>query len=164
MNLLFIQTGGTIDKAYPKRNKGYAFEIGTPAFERILKRAGVACSYDVVSMFKKDSTEITDQDRLLLKNFIQDSPHQRIVITHGSDTLIESARFVDNIPGKTIVFTAAFLPEIFKDSDADFNLGMALGAVMSMENSTFIAMNGLLLHPDYCRKNEQTGKFEKIHE
>lgn len=73
-------------------------------------------------------------------------------------------RLVGNIPNKTIVFTAAFLPEAFKDSDADFNVGMAVGTVMSLENGTFIAMNGMLLNPEKCKKNNQTGKFEKIHE
>lgn len=107
---------------------------------------------------------MTDDDRRHLKSLIEESMHQRVIITHGSDTLIETARFVGNIPNKTIVCTAAFLPEAFKDSDADFNVGMAVGAVMSLENGTFIAMNGGLFRPEQCRKNKQNGKFEQIHE
>ena len=164
MKLLFIQTGGTIDKAYPKTNLGYAFEIDTPAFEPVLKNAQVTFDYDVITAFRKDSTEITDEDRLKLKNIIKDSGHDKIIITHGSDTLIESARFMGNITGKTIVFTAAFLPEAFKDSDADFNIGMAAAIVQTQSEGVFITMNGLVFDPKNCRKNEENGKFEKINE
>lgn len=164
MKLLFIQTGGTIDKAYPKTNLGYAFEIDTPACEPVLKKAQVTFDYDVITAFKKDSTEMTNEDRLKLKNIIKDSGHDKIIITHGSDTLIESARFVGNIMGKTIVFTAAFLPEAFKDSDADFNIGMAVATVQTLNQGVYIAMNGMVFNPNNCRKNEEHGKFEKINE
>lgn len=164
MKLLFIQTGGTIDKAYPNTNLGYAFEIDEPAFDRILKRAQVNLDYEVISALRKDSTDVTDADRLKLKNFIKDSGHNRIVITHGSDTLIETARFMENLGGKTIVLTASFLPEAFKDSDADFNLGMAVAAVQSLKAGSYIAMNGQLFDADNCKKNEENGKFEKLHE
>jgi len=159
VNVLFIQTGGTIDKGYPKTNKGYAFEIVEPAFLPILKRAGVS-RVDSVALFKKDSTEITDSDRSQLKKLIKESEQKQVVVTHGSDTLIETARFVGNIPGKTIVFTAAFLPEAFKESDADFNLGMAVGVVQTKNEGTYICMQGEVFLPNECIKHKENGKFQ----
>lgn len=164
MKLLFIQTGGTIDKAYPKTHLGYAFEIAQPAFEPILKSAQVTFDYDVITAFRKDSTEITDEDRLKLKQIIKDAEHTKIVVTHGSDTLIDTAQFIGKTPGKTIVLTAAFLPEAFKNSDADFNMGMAVAVAQSNEEGIFITMNGGVFGPNNCRKNEENGKFEKINE
>jgi L-asparaginase len=164
VNILFIQTGGTIDKAYPKTNHGYAFEIDSPAFTRILERARVKASFEQVTLCRKDSTEVTGEDRLALKHLIQESSFQYIVITHGSDTLIETARFLGNIKGKTIVLTGAFLPETFKDSDADFNLGLAVAAVQLAKAGTYIAMNGQVLNPAACIKNNKSGNFEKTYE
>lgn len=140
-------------------NNGYAFEIGEPAFEKILHKAGVT-DYDVSALFKKDSMEVTNANRSRLKKLVKETPQNKIVITHGSDTLIETARFMGNIKGKTIVFTAAFLPEAFKNSDADFNLGMAMGVCQSKHEGTFIAMNGLVMSPEQCIKNEKNGKFQ----
>lgn len=164
MKILFIQTGGTIDKAYPKSNKGYAFEIDSPAFERILKKVKVGIDYETLSLFQKDSLEIIDDDRLALKNLISKTELEKIIITHGSDTLIETAQFVGNIAGKTCVFTAALTPEVFKETDADFNLGCAIGTVQLLNGGTYIAMNGQVFTPDNCRKNKENGKFESIHE
>ena len=163
MKTLFIQTGGTIDKAYPKTNNGYAFEIGSPAFLSVLDRIGIA-DPDAVSLCKKDSSEITDVDRQLLKKLILEAEQRQIVVTHGTDTLIETAQFVGNIPDKTIVFTGAFLPEVFKSSDADFNLGMAMGLVQSKKEGTFITMNGQVFSPEQCVKSKENGKFQFKHE
>jgi len=164
VNILFIQTGGTIDKAYPKSNQGYAFEIDSPAFTKILERARVNGTFEQITLCRKDSTEMTDEDRLALKHLIQESPFQHVVITHGSDTLIETARFLSNIKDKTIVLTGAFLPETFKDSDADFNLGLAVSAVQLAKAGTYIAMNGQILDPAACLKNDKSGNFEKTYE
>lgn len=159
MKVLFIQTGGTIDKDYPKQNNGYAFEIAEPAVHRILERAQPAFTFDVVSLFTKDSQEITNADREKLKTYLKTRPEDKVVITHGTDTLIQTAKFLGTIPGKTIVLTGAFKPERFKDSDADVNLGLALGAISALEEGTFIAMNGLVMIPENCEKHLSTGHF-----
>ena len=144
MKILFIQTGGTIDKDYPKTSKGYAFEITTPAVERILKRARPGFEYEVLPLLQKDSLDISQDDRQLLKNTCIESPYDKIVITHGTDTIYETAVFLCGIPGKTIVLTGAFLPERFKDSDADFNLGMAVSAVNNSPEGIYVALSGLV--------------------
>lgn len=162
MKVLFIQVGGTIDKDYPKLNKGYAFEIGEPAISRILERNLLGFDYEIVSVMKKDSLDMTDQDRREIGGYCLKSEYAKIVITHGSDTLVETAKAIGQIKGKTIVLTAAYRPERFSNSDADFNVGVAVGVLNNTLEGTFIAMNGLLIHPDQCYKNEKTGRFEQL--
>ncbi|KYG76324.1 asparaginase [Roseivirga ehrenbergii] len=161
MKVLFIQVGGTIDKDYPKLNNGYAFEIGEPAISRILERNLLGFDYEIVSLMKKDSLDMTDQDRSEIRDYCLKSENSKIVITHGSDTLVETAKVIGQIKGKTIILTAAYRPERFSNSDADFNVGVAVGGLNNILEGTFIAMNGLLISPDQCYKNEKTGRFQQ---
>ena len=161
MEVLFIQTGGTIDKDYPQKNKGYAFEIDEPAVSRILKGVEANFDYEVKSLLKKDSLDLTDEDRKLIKETCEQSTYKKIVITHGSDTLPETGRYIGHIPGKTIVLVGAYRPERFSNSDAHFNIGVAVGALNILQDGTFIAMNGSIMSPEMCRKNPKTGRFEE---
>ena len=103
MKLIFIQTGGTIDKDYPQVTKGWAFEIHDPAFERTLEKLHPSFEYEVISAMKKDSTEITLEDREQLKLLIQNHEGDLFVITHGTDTMKEKAEHMSDIKNKTIV-------------------------------------------------------------
>lgn len=160
MKILIIQTGGTIDKDYPKKNMGYAFEIDEPAAARILENAEPGFEYEINGLLKKDSLDITDKDRAIIKAVCEQADQTKIIITHGSDTMVETARFIGDIPGKAIVLTGAYRPERFTNSDAGFNLGVAIGAVNLLEEGTFVAMNGKVMVPATCKKNENTGRFE----
>lgn len=162
MKILFIQTGGTIDKDYPKTNSGYAFEIDEPAVSRVLAKCFPGFEFEVISLFRKDSMEMTDEDRSKLKAFIAASDHSKVVVTHGSDTMVETAQFIGDIKGKTIAFTGSYRPQRFSESDADFNIGVAIGALNVLREGTFIAMNGLVLSLKACRKHPETGLFETI--
>jgi L-asparaginase len=160
MKVLIIQTGGTIDKDYPEKNKGYAFEIDEPAAARILENAEAGFDYEIHSLLKKDSLDITDKDRAIIKAVCEQADLSKIIITHGSDTMAQTARFIGDIPGKTIVLTGAYRPERFTNSDAAFNLGVALGAINILKEGTFVAMNGKVMDPARCKKNKKTGRFE----
>lgn len=160
MKILFIQAGGTIDKDYPKMNQGYAFEIDEPAAERVLANAEPGFDFEVVSLLKKDSLDMTEEDRQLLKSHCEQTEYTKIIITHGSDTMPETARFIGEIPGKAIVLTGAYRPERFSNSDAAFNIGVAVGAVNMIAQGTFVAMNGRVMEPENCVKNPETGRFE----
>jgi len=159
MKISFIQTGGTIDKGYPQKSGAYAFEIAGPAFERLLVKFNPIFEYDVFEFLKKDSQEITSEDRLALKDFIISQTVSKIVITHGTDTMIETAKYLQEIPGKTILLTGAKLPERFIDSDAAFNLGTAIGAVQTLSNGVYLAMEGLVIPAKSAIRNERTGDF-----
>lgn len=146
MTILFMQTGGTIDKDYPENddNHGYAFSVGDAAFLHILERADPDFSYKMTTIVKKDSLDLTDQDRADIKQALLDAKEERIVVTHGTDTIHVTAKEISDIKGKTIVLTGARLPEKFYDSEADFNLGMAAAGAQILPPGIYIALYGLI--------------------
>ncbi|MBO3699779.1 asparaginase domain-containing protein [Roseivirga sp. E12] len=160
MKILFIQTGGTIDKDYPKTNVGYAFEIDEPAVSRILEKSFPGFEFEVTSLFKKDSMDMTNDDRKELKSLLLTTEYSKIVVTHGSDTMIQTAQLIGNVKDKTILFTGSYRPQRFAESDADFNIGVAVGALNVLTEGTFIAMNGKVMQPETCYKHPKTGLFE----
>lgn len=113
MNIAFIQTGGTIDKDYPHHKDGWAFEIGDPAFSSILYHSQHQHQISFHMACKKDSLEINDEDRKQIRQLCMDVEEKAIIITHGSDTLLITADYLKNVPGKTIIITASMLPEKF---------------------------------------------------
>mmetsp|Transcript_13561 Transcript_13561/g.49325 ORF Transcript_13561/g.49325 Transcript_13561/m.49325 type:complete len:168 (+) Transcript_13561:52-555(+) len=161
--LVFIQTGGTIDKDYPRAVGGYAFEIAQPASGRVIRQANVAFLYRELTCCKKDSQNITDADRTHLLHQIEDLPEDeaKVVVTHGSDTLIETACFLErNIEKyKTVVLTGSLKPEKFVDSDATFNLGFAVGCAQVLGPGVYVAMSGMLHKPSEVARDATTGRF-----
>ena len=165
MSLVVFGMGGTIDKDYPRTTNGYAFEIDEPAAERVL--AGLpffGLTWRVESICRKDSTELVDDDRKALAEAIRQAPESRVIVTHGTDTLIETAQFVASSgagAGKAIAFTGAMKPERFKDSDASFNLGTAVGATAVLPPaSVVVVMGGRVTECMKCYRNHETGLFE----
>ena len=168
-SLLVITTGGTIDKDYPRTTGGHAFEFGeTSAAQRILSSLP-QMAYDVriESVCAKDSLEMCEEQRIAITAAIRNSSAQHIVITHGTDTMIETARYVLSSckPGvHTVVFTGAAKPERFKDSDASFNLGAAIAAVgLLPRGSVAICMGGLVIGAMECTRTAD-GTFILEHE
>lgn len=162
MKILCLQTGGTIDKDYPRTNQGYAFEIDEPAIGRVLMAVNPGFEFEIVSLLKKDSLDISTEDRKRVSEFCQNTDYSKILITHGSDTLVETAKAIGEIKNKTIVLTGAYRPERFSNSDAAFNIGVAIGVLNMATQGTFIAMNGQAFKANECRKNESSGKFERL--
>jgi len=159
MKIVFIQAGGTIDKDYPKARKGYAFEIGEPAVKRILEKVHPNFDFEVISLLRKDSLDMTEEDRVRIREACQRADADKIVITHGTDTMIETAKKLRGIMKKTIVLTGAMKPEKFSDSDAAFNVGAAVGAVNILSSGVYIAMNGRILPWNNVKRDERTGLF-----
>ncbi len=154
-----ITTGGTIDKIYFDAMS--QFEVGESPISNILTEGLVRFDYDVVSMFQKDSLEITDEDRQALKDFIEKDDANTYVITHGTDTMADTATMLSSIPGKTIVLTGSLSPARFKTTDAIFNIGMAVAAVQSVQPGVYIAMNGQVFAEGEAVKNRAENRFEK---
>lgn len=161
MYVQFIQTGGTIDKDYPQIRRSYSFEIADPAVGRILRRVVPNIRYSVVTLLKKDSLDITDKDRMKIVRFCRQSHAKRIVITHGTDTMVKTARALRVIRNKIIVLTGAMRPEKFTDSDAMFNVGTAVGAMSCLPVGVFIAMNARIYPWNRCYKNIDCQFVEK---
>ncbi len=150
--------GGTIDKIYFDAKSSY--QIGDPAAAEILTRARVALP-PITSIIKKDSLEMDDEDRATVVKAVRESAASRLIICHGTDTMTKTAQVLDVAAlEKTVVFVGAFLPAVFRDSDADFNLGFALAAATTLPAGAYIAMNGKILPAASAQKNVAAGRFE----
>ena len=159
MHIQIFTAGGTIDKIYFDDRSTY--EVGAPKIEEILSEANVNLPYTVELIFRKDSLHMTGQDRELIREKVLACPHERIVITHGTDTMAETARSLGMIPGKTIVLTGAMAPARFKTSDAAFNIGCAIAAVQTLPPGVYIAISGRIFDPWHVRKNREQNWFEE---
>ena len=126
----------------------------------VLQEAHATFEADVESVLRKDSLDMTDEDRLLIRRKIEADPCSRIVVTHGTDTMIQTARMLQGIPGKTIVLTGSMQPARFKSTDAAFNVGVAIGALQVLPPGVYIAMNGQVFDPEKTRKNVAESRFE----
>ena len=158
--LLVVTTGGTIDKVYFDDKSDY--QVGEPQIGRILQELGGGFRFSVVPILRKDSLYIDAADRELLRATIAARDARHVLVTHGTDSMVETARVLASIPGKTIVLTGALNPARFRGSDAEFNIGTAVGAVQSLPPGTYIAMNGRIWDPAKVRKNVAANRFEAL--
>jgi L-asparaginase len=157
-HLVIVTTGGTIDKIYFDDKS--TFQIGAPQIGEILETLGVAFSFDVVPVMRKDSLHIDDADRAQVRAAIEKQTHRHILVTHGTDTMVETAQALAGLAGKVVVLTGALNPALFKGSDAVFNIGCAVGAVQTLPDGVYIAMNGRIWDPSRVRKNRDANRFE----
>ncbi|MBF0111325.1 MAG: asparaginase [Desulfamplus sp.] len=161
MKIKFFAIGGTIDKVYFDALSTY--QVGPPGIENILREARVNFDYEVVSLLKKDSLDMTPEDRELIYEAISKEQIEHIVITHGTDTMIETAIRLKEIKQKVIVITGAMEPACFKSSDASFNLGSAVAAVQTLPSGVYIAVNGRVFDPTKIKKDRNLKQFvEKL--
>ena len=160
MFIRFVTTGGTIDKIYFDDLSQY--EVGESQIQHILHEGLVDFDYEVVPLLHKDSLEITDDDRITLRDFIAGDEAERFVVTHGTDTMPETAEALSDLEGKTIVLTGALAPARFKTSDAVFNVGMAVAAVQTAAPGVYIAMSGQVFEAGKVRKNRAENRFEEL--
>ena len=160
MKIKIYTVGGTIDKVYFDRKNTY--EVGEPKIGEILKEANVNLEYEISSILHKDSLDMTDEDRQLIFDEIASDEHRHIVLTHGTDTMIQTAKKLKTIPDKVIVLTGAMEPARLKYSDAEFNIGCAVAAVQVLTPGVYIAMNGRIFDPDRIKKNLEQNWFEAL--
>ncbi len=156
--LLIVTTGGTIDKIYFDDMSDY--QIGEPLIGQILDHLQVGFEFEVNALMRKDSLHITDEDRLTIHDAIASSDVSHVLITHGTDSMVKTALLLADIPDKTIVLTGALNPARFRDTDAVFNIGCAVGAVQSLSPGAWIAMSGTIWDPKTVRKNRGKNRFE----
>jgi len=158
--LLIITTGGTIDKIYFDDKSDY--QVGEPQISQILNAMHVAFDFEVQALMRKDSLHMTQHDRLGIRAAIEDSDARHVLITHGTDTMVETAAELKGLADRTIVLTGALNPARFRDSDAIFNIGCAVGAVQCLPPGVYIAMNGKVWNPEHVRKNRRENRFEYV--
>ncbi|TIX48892.1 asparaginase domain-containing protein [Alteraurantiacibacter aquimixticola] len=155
--ILVLTTGGTIDKNYFDALSEY--QITDSGIPDLLKEARVALPFRVVELMRKDSLELTDADRTLIAAAVREAPESRIVITHGTDTMTETAKALADVPDKVIVLTGALSPARFAETDAPFNLGMAFAAAQTASPGVWIAMSGQVFNGVKVKKDRAAGRF-----
>ena len=160
MLIRFVTTGGTIDKIYFDALS--QFEVGESQVEHILREGLVQFDYEIVSLLQKDSLEITAADRTRLRRYIEDDDASLYVITHGTDTMAETAEALQGLDNQTIVLTGALTPARFRTTDAIFNVGMAVAAVQVAPPGVYIAMSGQVFAAGEVRKNRAENRFEAL--
>lgn len=161
MNKLRVfTTGGTIDKIYFDAKSEY--EVGGPQIGDILRETDVGFPFEITPLMRKDSLDMTDADRELIRQAIQDCRERHVLITHGTDTMVETAVKLQDIPDKTVVLTGALNPARFRGSDAIFNIGGAVVAAQSLPPGIYIVMNGRVFEARKVRKNREKNRFEDL--
>lgn len=155
--ILVLTTGGTIDKQYFDALSTY--EITDTAVTKLLSIARVSHPYRVDEVLRKDSLDLTDDDRTRIVEYVRGVTLSRIVITHGTDSMTVTAQALSSIAGKTIVLTGALSPARFAESDAAFNLGMAFATAQIASPGVYVAMNGSVFRGDGVTKDRDRGCF-----
>ena len=160
VKLHVITTGGTIDKIYFDAKSDY--QVGEPVIGELLTKMAVGFPFTVQSAMRKDSLDMTDEDRGLIRSLAQECTEDCVLITHGTDGMVATALALQGIEGKCIVLTGALQPAAFAQSDAIFNIGCAIGAVQSKPPGVYIAMNGQVFDARHVRKNLAENRFESL--
>ena len=159
MTIKIFTTGGTFDKVYFDALS--EFKIGDTIVGDLLEEANVSFDYEIESLLKKDSLDMTDDDRQLIRNAVEGVDNRMILITHGTDTMVDTASVLHDIPAKTIVLFGAMQPARMRYSDAMYNLGVASTAVQRLPAGVHLAMNGCIFDPLKVAKNRSASRFEE---
>jgi L-asparaginase len=157
--LRIFTTGGTIDKIYFDAKSEY--EVGEPQIGEILREMGVTFPFEMTSLMRKDSLDLTDADRETIRKAVAGDAATRVLITHGTDTMTETAAALQDVTGKTVVLTGSLNPARFRGSDAIFNIGGAVAAAQTLPPGVYIFMSGRVFDARNVRKNRDKNRFEE---
>ena len=161
MSIRIFITGGTFDKEYNELNGQLFFKDSH--LPEMLDLGRNLVPVEIRTLMMVDSLEMTDDDRELIAEHCLKSPENKIIITHGTDTMAETARLIaEKVRDKTIVLTGAMIPYKFGSSDGLFNLGSAMAFVQTLTPGVYVAMNGRYFNANNVRKNKETGEFEEL--
>uniref|UniRef100_UPI0030BA2B5F Asparaginase n=1 Tax=Rhodospirillum rubrum (strain ATCC 11170 / ATH 1.1.1 / DSM 467 / LMG 4362 / NCIMB 8255 / S1) TaxID=269796 RepID=UPI0030BA2B5F len=161
--LRIFTAGGTIDKDYRLEENGLV--VGDPFVAEVLKTARLAGAVSIVALSRKDSLDFTEADREAIGRAVGQAVEDHILLTHGTDTMVETARYLGGLPelaGKTVVLSGAMVPGRVGGSDAAFNIGFACAAALMLAPGVYIAMHGKVFDPAKTRMNRGLGRFEPI--
>ncbi len=155
-----LTTGGTIDKVYFDEKSAY--EVGEPQIGEVLERSEVIIDYSIENLCHKDSLDLTDEDRRRIHAIVRNDEHRLFIVTHGTDTMVQTATTLQDIPDQVVVLTGASQPARFRGSNAIFNIGCAVAAVQTLPAGVYIAMSGRVFQAGRVQKNRATGRFEEV--
>lgn len=161
MAIRIFVTGGTFDKEYNEITGELFFK--DTHLQEMLRLGRSRLHVDIRTLMMIDSLEMTDTDREMIAAQCNKAEEEKIIITHGTDTMSDTARMLaGRVHNKTVVLTGAMIPYKFGSSDGLFNLGSALAFVQAMPRGVYVAMNGRIFNWDNVRKNKKTGEFEEL--
>ena len=161
MTIRILTTGGTFDKKYNEIDGNLVFR--ETHLTDMLKLGRCSLDIKISRVMMIDSLEMTGKDRLLIADKCIKTPEKRLIITHGTDTMVETARILaDRVKDKIIILTGAMIPYSFGNSDGLFNLGSVISYVQFLPHGVYIAMNGECFNWNKVRKNKELGRFEAI--
>ena len=161
MTIRIFVTGGTFDKEYNELNGTLFFQ--DTHLPEMLKLGRSRLKVQIRTLMMVDSLEMSESDRKIIVDNCKKCPEGKIIITHGTDTMVETAVFIaKEISNKTIILTGALVPYKFGSSDGLFNLGSSMAFVQNLPHGVYISMNGRYFHANNVRKNKQLGEFEEI--
>lgn len=161
MSIRIFVTGGTFDKEYNELNGSLFFK--DTHLNEMLKLGRCKAPIEIRTLMMMDSIDMTDDDRETIASNCLKCDLDKIIVTHGTDTMVETAKVIaGKVKDKTIILTGAMIPYKFGSSDGLFNLGAAIGFVQTLPYGVYIAMNGRFFNWDNCRKNKKIGEFEEI--
>jgi L-asparaginase len=153
MKVQIFTVGGTIDKIYSEGKGTLNFSFGKPAIEELAEhRVKLNFQYNIKPLFAKDSLDMNNKDREIIKKACVNTNANKILITHGTDTMVKTAGVLSSIKDKAIVLVGASQPYRFRESNAEFNVGVAIGALNVLENGVYVAMNGRVYEWDKVEK------------
>ena len=161
MSIRIFITGGTFDKTYNElTGKLYFKDSHLP---EMLELGRCLVPVEIRTLMMIDSLEMEEMDRDLIARHCMEADEDKIIITHGTDTMADTARFLEEkVSGKIVVITGAMVPYKFGSSDGLFNLGSAMAFVQTLKPGVYVAMNGRCFRANNVRKNKQTGEFEEL--
>ena len=159
-SILVVTTGGTIDKIYFDAKSD--FQVGRSVVGELLREAQVMVPFELKEVLRKDSLDLTDDDRELIRQVIDEAHQDRVVVTHGTDTMTDTAAVLAPLACKTIVLTGALNPARFAATDASFNVGMAFAAAQALPAGVYVAMNGRVFDGLRVRKDVESNRFVAI--
>ncbi|MET0238846.1 MAG: asparaginase domain-containing protein [Sphingobium sp.] len=156
-SILVLTTGGTIDKQYFDALSAY--QITDTVIADLLDTARVRKPFRILEVLRKDSLDLTDEDRVLIREKVEADPARQVVITHGTDTMTETAAALASLTDRTIVLVGALIPARFTATDAPFNLGMAFATAQVAPPGVYITMNGTVFDALKVVKDREAGAF-----
>ncbi len=160
MSIQVLITGGTIAKRYDEISGNLVFD--SDHISKIFKQARCSVPVSIETLMLKDSLDMDDVDREIIYQSVQSCEPSKIIITHGTDTMVETAQKLSTIKDKKIILTGAMIPYAFKNSDTLFNIGTAFGAISCLDNGVYLAMNGEIFIWDKVQKDKSSGVFIAI--
>jgi len=158
LKIKIFTTGGTFDKIYFDAKS--EFQFADTIIGDLLEEANISFDYDIVTLLEKDSLDMNDVDRKMIHDAVSNVKEDKILITHGTDTMVETAQALLDIRDKTIVLFGAMQPARMRQSDATYNLGVACAAVQLLPAGVHLAMNGQIFDPLKVLKNRAQNRFE----